>query len=76
MEEMRKLQKLTKKKMLDKEIPYSHLPKKDPPLDDAAEEAEWDEWLNRGSVQIMDLNSTRVVWKSVDPSRIIGLRFV
>ena len=36
-----------KKKMMDKEIPFSQIPPKDLPLYVKAEEAEWDEWQAR-----------------------------
>ena len=50
-----------KKKMLDKEIPYKELPEKDLPLYHKAEEKEWDDWLNRKSVNIIKSPETKQI---------------
>ena len=65
-----------RKKMLDKEIPWEKLPKEDLKHYVQAEKAEWAEWQKRGSVRIMSLKESQHVLQTVDPARIIGLRFV
>ena len=65
-----------KKKMMDKEIPFSQIPPKNLPLYIKAEEAEWEEWQKQGSVRVCSLQESKEVNREVEPARIIGLRFV
>ena len=65
-----------RQKMLDKEIPFHQIQPRDLPLYTKAEAKEWDEWVKRESVRILNLEETREVMKSVEKDRIIGLRFV
>jgi len=65
-----------KKKMLDKEIPYSQIPPKDRQLYHDAEAKEWADWLKNGSVKIKKGQEVKDVYKETDPARIINLRFV
>ena len=65
-----------KKKMLDKEIPWEQIKPSDMSLYKEAEDKEWSEWQQRGSVRIMTLAESRKVSQTVEPSRIIGLRYV
>jgi len=65
-----------KKKLMDKEIPWDKIPPKDLPLYEKAEKDEWDEWQRRGSVRVCSLKESQEVQRTIDPARIIGLRFV
>ena len=65
-----------KKKLLDKEIPYSQIPQKDLELYKEAEELEWADWVKRGSVKILSITEPKRLKREMDPARIFGLRFV
>ena len=65
-----------KKKMLDKEVPYSQIPEKDLPLYHKAEEKEWDSWRDSESVRVVKGEDAKHVSETIDPARIISLRFV
>ena len=63
----------TRKKMLDKEVPWSQIPEKDKPLYEEAERTEWKDWELRGSVRVCSLNESKEVFRTCDPARIVGL---
>ena len=62
--------------MIDKEIPWEQIKPSEISLYKEAEDKEWNEWQQRGSARIMTPAESRKAMQTVEPSRIIGLRFV
>ena len=46
------------KRMLEKEIPHASIPEKDRPLYQAAEDKEWQSWLDYDSCEILSLEES------------------
>ena len=65
-----------RKKMLDKEVPFSQIPSEHMKLYEEAEAKEWADWQKNGSVKTIPPGEAKQVRASTDPRRIINLRFV
>ena len=63
------------KRMLDKEIPFDCIPEADRELYKAAEDKEWDSWLQYDSCEILSLEESARVEKE-EKSRILPSRYV
>ena len=63
------------KRMLEKEIPYASIPLKDKPLYEAAEQKEWQSWLDYESCEILSLEDSKKI-EEQRPDRILPSRYV
>ena len=64
-----------RKKLLDREIPWSQIPDEQKPQFAEARDKEWDAWLRNRSVRVMTIEESEETEKNEDPARILRSDF-